>query len=112
MRNFSEAVTYVLANTNISIKKDLQFPLTFGSAFAKTSVREMELSERSKNILCRNGIQTMQDLMNNFEKIPKFRNCGKTSAKEIKNKFLQRWYETLEDSEVSKFWEEFIIVNS
>ena len=110
-RNFKEALTYTLANSYIK-KSELQFPLIFSKSFGETSVREIDLSERAKNVLGRGKIVTMQDLMNNFDGIARIRSCGKQTVREIKNGFLQRWYETLDDCQVTEFWEEFIIVNS
>lgn len=112
MRNFIEDLAYVIGNTNISGKGDLQFPLVYSKAFGEMSVREIDLSERSKNSLGRARISTMQDLMNGFNAVAKIRNCGAKSAKEIKTGFLQRWYETLDDKQFVDFWEEFIIINS
>ena len=112
MRNFIEDLAYVIGNTNISGKTPLQMPLTYSKAFGETSVREIDLSERSKNSLGRANIHTMNDLMNKFDTVAKIRNCGTKSAKEIKTGFLQRWYETLDDKQFVDFWEEFIIINS
>ena len=111
MMKFDEALTYVLANTNIE-RNNLNFPITYSKAFGETSVREMDLSERAKNSLGRGNIHTMNELVANFDNISKLRSCGKTTVKEIKNSFLQRWYETLDDDQVTDFWEEFIKVNS
>ena len=111
MMNFSEALTYVLVNTNIK-RDNLNFPLTYSKAFGETSVREIDLSERAKNSLGRGNIHTMNDLVQNFDSIAKLRSCVKTTVKEIKNQFLKRWYETLDDDQKAAFWEEFIIVNS
>lgn len=111
MRRFDEALTYVLSHTNIN-RNNLTFPLTYSKEFGESNVREMNLSERAKNSLGRGNIHTMNELIANFDKITKLRSCGKTTVKEIKNSFLQRWYETLDDDQVTDFWEEFITVNS
>ena len=111
MRDFKAAMIVVMARTNIN-RKDLQFPLVYSSIFGKTSVRELDLTERAKNVLGRNGISTMKDLMDSFDRIERFRSCGKQTVREIKNQFLQRWYETITDDECTKFWEEFIIMNA
>ena len=86
--------------------------MVYSSIFGKTSVRELDLTERAKNVLGRNGISTMKDLMDSFDRIERFRSCGKQTVREIKNQFLQRWYETITDDECTKFWEEFIIMNA
>ena len=113
MRNFSEALTYVLVNTNIDPKKkDLTFPMVLTDEFMQTTVREMALSERAKNVLGRNKVWTMGDLQKRIDEVEKFRNCGKSTVKEIKSKFMQKWYEMLPEKEVTNFWEEFITVNS
>lgn len=112
MRNFIEDLMYVIGNSDIDGKKDLQFPLTYTKEFAEMSIREIDLSERSKNSLCRASITNMKSIMDNVERIAKIRNCGTKSAKEIKTRFMQKWYETLDENQVAAFWEEFIIINA
>lgn len=112
MRNFIEDLMYVIGNSDINGKKDLQFPLIYTKEFAEMSVREIDLSERSKNSLCRASITNMKGIMDNIERIAKIRNCGAKSAKEIKTRFMQKWYETLNENQVAAFWEEFIIINA
>ena len=111
MMKFDEALTYVLVNTDIN-RENLNFPLTYSKEFGESSVREMDLSERAKNSLGRGNIHTMNELVANFDNIAKLRSCGKQTVREIKNRFLQRWYETLDDDQKTLFWEEFITVNS
>ena len=49
--------------------------------------------------------------MKNEETIKEIKSAGEKTTKEIRSKFLQWWYETLEEKEVRWFWKEFIKIN-
>ena len=111
MRSFSDDVTLVL--TQIDTKGTrLIFPTFFTKEFKESPIELMQLSMRASNSLKRGGIMTMGKLIEKFEDLPKLRNCGAGSVKEIKNAFLQAWYETLEPEQVTEFWNEFIKDNA
>lgn len=111
MRSFKDDVTLVLAQNNFKGTR-LNFPISYKKEFKEESIEILSLSMRAGNSLKRGNIFTIGDLVAKFDDLPKLRNCGISTVKEIKNVFLQAWYEQLEPEEVTAFWEEFIKVNS
>ena len=74
--------------------------------FIKTDIWNLPLSVRSKNVLCRNGIIILEQLMNfNNDELKKFRNLGAKSFQEIvdyKEEIAGRLFdEELETTDVS-----------
>ncbi len=110
MRSFKDDVTLVLAQNDLK-GTQLTFPTWFTQEFKDTSIEVMSLNVRASNSLKHGNIFTMGTLLEKLNDLPKLRNCGAGSVKEIKNAFLQAWYETLEPEEVTEFWEEFIREN-
>lgn len=110
MRNFTDDVTLVLVQNDLK-GTQLTFPLTFKKEFKEEKIEIMQLSVRAGNSLKRGNIFTIGSLLERFDSLQKLRNCGESTVKEIKNAFLQAWYETLEPEEVTEFWNEFIKEN-
>ena len=73
--------------------------------YANTNIDELCLSTRANNVLHRNGIDTLIDLINKWDIIADLRSCGKNTVKEIKNTFIKYYCNELSDSENKKFWE-------
>lgn len=110
MRCFKDDVTVVLATSNVKGDR-LTFPLSFTKEFKEESIEIMQLSARAGNSLKRGGVFTIGNMLEKFDNLGKLRNCGENSVKEIKNAFLQAWYEQLEPEQVTEFWEEFVKEN-
>ena len=110
--SFKDDLTYVLVNSNINRKQNLNFPLAFSKEFKYLPIDDMNLSARASNVLKRYKVFTMQDLMDNMSNLYKYRNCGVGTVKEIKNRFLQFWYENIDEKLRTEFWEEFITTNA
>ena len=109
-RSFAEDMAYVIGCTGKALAK-FELPMILPKNFAETTVAVLSLSQRAVNVLGRNHVVTLGDLMDRFNDIIKFRNCGQGTAKEIKNTFLAYWYSELTSEEVVSFWEEFLEVN-
>lgn len=111
MGNFSEDLTMVLINTDIQPHTRVEFPLVYSKEFLEEPVDNLQLKTRAINALKRARIMTMTNLLDCFEDINHLRGCGVDTAKEIKNAFLDYWYDTLNPESKTRFWEEFIKVN-
>ena len=109
--SFKEDLTYVLANTDFADYKNMEFPVSISKEFGERPIDDLFLETRSSNVLKRNKVHSMKDLTENWDRIHKMKNCGVTSIKEIKNHFMQVWYESLTADERVEFWEEFIEAN-
>ena len=109
--NFSRDLTLVLGSIDLK-SRHIEFPISVTKEFREKSIDDMFLKLRASNVLKRRKVNTFGQVIDNFEELAHFKNCGATTAKEIKNAFLQTWYDTLESGEKIKFWEEFIEINS
>ena len=109
MRDFEDDLGYILSK--VHRKASYTCPLIFDKHLRDISIAELSLSQRATNVLCRNKIDSIGLLMDKMEKLHMMRNCGETTAKEIKNAFLQYWYNFIDDEDVTKFWMDFMINN-
>ena len=109
VRDFADDLGYMLSKVNR--KSKYTFPLIFDKELKERTISELDLSQRALNVLRRAKIDTIGLLMENIEKLHMLRNCGETITKEIKNVFLQYWYNSIDEEDVSKFWEDFMITN-
>ena len=108
--SFSRDLTLVLGCNDLK-KNRVEFPLTFDKDFRFKSIDELFLKTRASNVLKRRNIFTLGQVLDNFDDLIHFRNCGLDTVKEIKNALLQVWYETLDSDARVAFWEEFIDLN-
>lgn len=109
--SFKNDLTYVILNSDLKSKR-VEFPLTFDKEFKQRSIDDLFLKTRASNVLKRRKVFTIGQVMDNFEDLAHFRNCGVDTVKEIKNALLETWYETLNSDERIEFWEEFIKINT
>lgn len=73
------------------------------------SIKELELSDRAHNCLMRGKCETIEDVTKNWDELGRIKQCGVKSVKEIKNRYLDFYYGTLEnDVERKEFWRDTI----
>lgn len=114
-RVFSNDLLYVLVHSDIDLKggkRTLQMPLTMSEKFRNVPITAADLSVRASNALQRHGVEKVATVIAYFDCLNKIKSCGDKTIREIKNKSLQCWYESLTPEEVVSFWEEFIDMNS
>ena len=109
---FKDDLVKVLNVIHLVDPQNITFPLIYDKEFEQYSISEMDLSTRSENALRRNKIHSMGDLINNMDSLSKMRNCGRKSEVEIRNKFLETWYENISQEQSSEFWEKFVETNA
>ena len=109
-RNFAEDLTAVLVGCDVDLEK-IKFPIKTNSKQRETTVKVLDLGKRSANILEKGDIKTMEDLIGKFGTIREIKSAGETTTKEIRNKFFQWWYESLEEKDIKWFWKEFTKIN-
>jgi len=110
-RNFSEDLTAVLAMYYPGKDRNIKFPLRITDEFKEENILEAIFSKRASNIILRNGVETVEKLIDNFDNLSSFRGCGSGTVKEIRNTFLKYYYSTLNEKQIKTFWKEFIEVN-
>lgn len=109
-RVFAEDMALVIGSAD-KVPSKFEFPLVINKDFREMPALVLALSNRAVNVLGRNKISTLGDLMDRFDEVMRFRNCGEGTSREIKNAFLAFWYNSLESEDITRFWEEFIDVN-
>ncbi len=108
---FAEDLALVIGSMDLRNESSIQFPLVFNKTFRQIPIEELCLKTRAINVLKRHRIMNMGNLLDNMADLVHFRNCGKDTVKEIKNSFLQVWYENTDSETKVEFWEEFINLN-
>ena len=110
--SFKDDLTYILSRINLKDEQHVKFDIPFDDEFKKRDIEELYLKTRGTNVLKRNKISTMGDVIVNFDKLAKMRNCGVDTVKEIKNKVMQLWYESVDDETRNEFWSDFVQANA
>lgn len=110
--SFRNDLTYMLSRIDLADEKQVQFPIAFNDEFKKKPIEELYLKARGTNVLKRNKIMSIGDLLERFDDLLKMRNCGVDTAKEIKNRLLQLWYESVDEPTRNEFWTEFVKANA
>ena len=109
-RIFAEDMAYVIGCVGRAPER-FEFPLVYGNDFREIPVTMLNLSQRAVNVLGRNKISSLGELMDRFDDVARFKNCGVNTTKEIKNALLDYWYASLKSEDVVSFWENFLEVN-
>ena len=87
-----EKLNTVLALISCNVKGNIKFPVMETQSFMQTSVDALDLDTRSSNALKRGGLYTIQDIVNNYEKLKDIRSCGTKSINRIKYKICAYYY--------------------
>ena len=80
-----ERLNTVLAE--VAYKGNVKFPIKETKALLNASVDELDLDTRSCNALHRGEYETVQDILNNLDKVHNLRNCGSKSENRILYKY-------------------------
>ena len=84
--------------------KQIRFVFKYGNRL-KGDLGLLNLTDRSYNCLRRNGLHDIQDIANKWDNLRQLKNVGDKSVKDIRNKFLVYYYETLDcEEERKQFW--------
>ena len=91
-----------------------RFPVYMNEKLAGAEIEVLELSARSSNCLRRAGIRTIGDFCERIQRscdLKSIRNCGKTSAAEIMDKFFAYHYSNLRPEEQDGYLKKIIEMN-
>ncbi len=106
MENLNSTLTQVANNGNV------KFPIIERKSFLETDILSLELDTRSSNALKRNNINTVKDVFDNLNEIPKFRGCGVKSVNRILYGICSAYYEKLNPEEKKKYLMEIVKLNT
>lgn len=79
--------------------------------FMDKPVTEFDMSVRTHNVLKRNGMETVRDIIDNWYNIPKFKNCGFKSIREIRSLIFEWNLEYMNESQLNKYADFFVKEN-
>lgn len=65
--------------------------IKFRESVANKSIEVMEMKTRTYHVLQRAGCQTIKDVIEKFDELPKVRGCGVNVMNELKNELLVLW---------------------
>lgn len=74
------------------------------SDLLKGDIGYLDLSTRSYNALKRAGANTIEDITERWDSLDKMRGAGKNIVKEIKNKYIEYYYNQLDNPSMAEFW--------
>ena len=83
-----------------------KFNMKYFKRIADRNVSEATPNVRAYNACKRNRINTVDELVDRWDDINKFRGVGNLTVKEIKNGVLNLYYSTLTTEERKEFWKE------
>jgi DNA-directed RNA polymerase, alpha subunit/40 kD subunit len=109
MRNFKNECS-VLINEGILVPNNgnIRFVFRHSDRF-DDSIDMLELNPRAYNCLRRAGITTISEIGKQWDELYRIRSSGAKTVKEIKNKFIAYYYNSLDtDKEVEEFWKDTI----
>ena len=74
----------------------------------KGGIDKLDLNQRAYHCLMKSGIDTIEKVGDNWDSLNRVRNSGVKTIKEIKNKYIVYYYDTLNNEEKQQFWADTI----
>ena len=106
--DFERDLITILTYTEFNHDNHIRFVLRHADRL-KGDVSQMDLSERANNALHRARLGTFEELRPRINDSHfKVRQAGVKTIKEVKNKYLRYYYDTLNDMEREEFWRDSI----
>ena len=106
MENLNTVLKVVAENGNV------KFPIIERKSFLETDIFSLDLDTRSSNALKRNKLNTVKDVFDNLNAIPKFRGCGAKSINRILYGICSAYYEKLNPEEKEKYLLKIVELNT
>ena len=107
MRDFQRDMEVIITEIGIKNNGTIRFPMKHANRMVG-DVKYLDLSDRSYNVLCRNGIITIEHLCRMIDMIRNLRGAGKKVVKEINTKYMRYYYDLLSPKEREDFWREVV----
>lgn len=110
MSNFKKDLETLIDNGIIEPNHmKIRFVFKYGNRF-KGDLRNLDLSERGYNCLRRAKIDDISQIDAKWDDLKTIKSAGVKTVKEIKNKYIEYYYDTLDCEEDRKeFWRDTII---
>lgn len=109
MSNFRNDLEKLINNGTLTANKGkIRFVFKYGNRL-KGSLDDLDLNTRGYNCLRRNGIHDIKAVSERWDDLYKLKGSGNATIKEVKNRFLDYYYSTLNsDYDRAEFWMETI----
>jgi len=105
MTQFQKDLEVIIQNTEIP-EGDLTFNMRKFQRIGKRDISVLEVGTRAYNVLRRNQLSTIDDVVNNWGGLHNLHSMGITTVKEIKNAILAYYYDHLDNEEKKEFWKD------
>lgn len=89
----------------------VKFPVIQNKEFMEMHIDEMDLDQRSINVLKRSGVFTIKDIIKNLNLIQNVKGCGNKTVSRIMYKICSCYYSELTETEKNKYLMEIIKLN-
>lgn len=89
-------------------REKVTFNFRISEEFGAKSIDNLSLSARAYHVLHRNHVETLNDVMDVWTSMNEFKNCGKTTVKDIHVAFVEFYYASLSDKQRAAFWKDAI----
>lgn len=106
MENLNTVLKVVAENGNV------KFPIIEKKSFLETDIFTLDLDTRSSNSLKRNGFNTIQEVLDNLDKLPRMRGCGAKSVNRILYGICSAYYGKLNPEEKEKYLLKIVELNT
>lgn len=90
--------------------KNLRFPIK--ESIYGLKIEELEMKIRTMNCLKRAHMNTIEDFLNNEEKLMHVKGCGITTIKDMKNAILKKQLSMLDESEVEQWVAKVVMISA
>ena len=109
MNNFQRDLEYLIDEGAIAPNgKNVRFVFRYPNRL-KGELGILGLNDRSYNCCRRNKINKIEDITARWNELGRMRNAGQKRVKEVKNKYVQYYYSTLDNAEErAEFWRDTI----
>ena len=95
----------------VSKEGRVKFPIMNRKEFLETPIEILELDARSNNALKKTNINTIKDLLNNLNELPRIRGCGTKSISRIMHRICTYYYGSLREQERMSYLKKIIQLN-
>lgn len=108
MTDFQRDMEIITSNVDIVNNGTIRFIMRYRSRIDDASIGELNLKQRSENVLLRGGIKTIGAIFNNKERLAGLRGSGKITVKDVLTAAMSYYYDQLDDEERKQFWRDTV----
>jgi DNA-directed RNA polymerase alpha subunit len=108
MTDFIRDMEIITSNVDIVNNGTIRFIMRYRSRIDDKAIGELNLKQRSENVLLRGGIKTIGAIFNNKERLAGLRGSGKVTVKNVLTAAMSYYYDQLNAEERKEFWRDTV----